>query len=298
MKLSQTLFVPMAVAALAFLPSLATAQAVNPVLASLSPVADADLAAAASSSSNSSLPQDSMSTTAAPAPAATAGSGGPFSGVGVGFKIGVGGIGFDVATPLIPGRLNLRGGAGFFSYSTTFTASSDNILGTLKLNNSEAMLDYFPFHGGFRLSAGLTVYNDTALNGTLSFTGGSSFTVGNSKYTSDPANPTTGTAAFKFGGNTVPRFTLGWGNMVKPKGHWSFNTEIGIEYIGDPTVTWNLSGEACTTTTTSPGVQCSSDTYGAVAPADIAQEQTNLQNDLNGLKVFPILQLGLSYRIH
>jgi hypothetical protein len=274
-----------------------------PTTSTFVPAFHADLNGPASSSSSSTEAlfeaHGQASTTPTPAKTLEGSSGGPFSGLGVGFKIGLGGIGVDVATPLIPQRLNLRGGAGFFSYSHTFTASSDNIVGTLKLNNAEAMADFFPFHGSFRLSAGLTVYNTTALNGILTFPAGSNFTVGNSKYTSAPApNSANGTAAFKFGSNTVPRFTFGWGNMVPKTGHIKFETEIGIEYIGNPTVAWNITGQACTTTSGSAGVPCSSEGYGPVAAADIAQEQTNLQNDLNGLKVFPVVSFGLSYKIH
>jgi hypothetical protein len=294
-------------AALATFTLAASAQSVIPVVNPV-PSVHAELAQPLSSSSSSSssefayapapdAPAPAASSAAAPAPADT-GGGGPFSGLGVGFKIGTIGIGFDAATPLFPGRLNLRGGAGFFSYSSTFTASNDNINGTLKLNNADLMLDFFPFHGSFRLSAGATVYNNTAVNGTLTFAGGTSFTMGNSKYTSDPANPAAGTAALKFGSNTVPRFTLGWGNMVPRTGRLKFETEIGIEYIGDPPVTWNITGEACTTTSGSAGVQCGSETgYGPVAPADITQERTNVQNDINGLRVFPVVSIGLSYKL-
>jgi len=276
-------------------PQFASAQSASlPVRADLASVA-ASSSSSSSSSSSEFLSAPAASAAQAAKPTASGGSGGPFSGIGIGVKLGTVGIGFDVATPLFPGRLNLRGGAGFFSYSTTFTASNDNILGTLKLNNAEAMVDFFPFHGSFRISGGATVYNNTAVNGTLTFAAGTSFTVGNTKYISAPApNSEAGTAAFKFGNNTVPRFTLGWGNMVPRTGRLKFETEIGIEYIGNPPVAWNLTGQACTTT---DGSTCSS-AYGPVAPSDIAQENTNIQNDLNDLKVFPVVSIGLSYKIH
>jgi hypothetical protein len=228
----------------------------------------------------------------------------PFSSLGIGVKIGTVGIGFDAAVPLVPGRLNLRGGAGFFSYNSTFTASSDNILGTLKLNNAEVMADWFPFHGSFRLSGGATIFNATALNGTISIPSGGTLTNGGDKYYSDPAAPLGGTAAFTFGSSTVPRFTLGWGNMVPKTGHHiRFETEFGVEYIGNPTVLWNVTGQGCTTTATPGATLCTgpngtSVAWGPVAPADIAAQQANLQNDVNGLKVFPVLSIGLSYKIH
>jgi len=76
-----------------------------------------------SSSAEDSLPASHAlagAAAAAAAPAAPAeGSSKPFSGLGVGVKFGIGGIGFDAATPIIPGRLNVRGGAGFFSYTAS-----------------------------------------------------------------------------------------------------------------------------------------------------------------------------------
>ena len=292
-----------AIAVLALSASFASAQG-----ATSTPIALAEASPAPTFSSSASQPMLEVRRLAASAGSAASasvsqGSTKPFSSLGVGVKIGIGGIGFDVATPLIPGRLNIRGGAGFFSYSSTFTESSDNVLGTLKLDNAEAMLDFYPFHGSFRLSAGSTVYNKTGVNGTISIPSGNTLTVGNNKYYSDPANPLGGAAALTFGGQAVPRFTLGWGNMVPKAGHFKFETEIGIEYIGNPTVLWNVTGYGCTNTPTTGAATCvpsgsSSTTWGPVAPADIAQQQANLQSDVNVIKVFPIFSIGISYKIH
>jgi hypothetical protein len=301
------------IAALTLAPMFATAQAeqvssqpsAGPVL-----IAAADSPASFSSSVSSSFDEAAPASRAASAAAAAApaapdmGSSKPFSSLGVGFKIGLGGIGFDVATPIFPGRLNIRGGAGFFSYSTTFTESNDNIVGTLKLNNAEIMGDFFPFKGSFRLSAGVTMYNNTAVNGTISIPSGGTLTEGSNKYYSDPAAPLGGTAALTFGGTAVPRFSFGWGNMVPKTGRRiRFETELGIEYIGNPTVLWNTTGMGCTNATVSGGTTCapsgsSSTVWGPVAPSDIAAQKASLQNDVNDLKIFPIFSFGLSYKIH
>jgi hypothetical protein len=297
------------IVALTVLPAVAFAQAALPPVSTVPTlVAAADSPTAFSSSAEPSLFASMRLAAASSAGAAVGqtvskGNTRPFSALGIGVKVGTVGIGFDAAVPLVPGRLNLRGGAGFFSYSSTFTASNDNILGTLKLNNAEIMADFFPFHGSFRLSGGVTVYNATALNGTISVPSGGTLTNGANKYYSDPAAPLGGTAAFTFGSTTVPRFTLGWGNMVPKTGHIRFETEIGIEYIGNPTVLWNVTGNGCTSTASAGATQCTgpngtSVAWGPVAPADIAAQQATLQSDVNGLKVFPVLAFGLSYKIH
>jgi hypothetical protein len=227
----------------------------------------------------------------------------PLSGLAVGLKIGVAGYGFDVATPLWPRRINLRGGASFLTYTPgTIVADSVNINGTIRFQNAATMVDWFPFHGSFRLSAGATIYNNTGLSATLSVPTGQSFTVGNTTYYSEPYNavtnpngPIQGTAVFAFGGNTaVPRTTIGFGNMLSKKGRVHFETELGVQYFSAPTVSYTFSGTGCTTyVAPSTYANC-----GPISPSNVLSEQTKLQNDLYDLRFYPIVSFGLSYRIH
>lgn len=241
----------------------------------------------------------SYSTAAAP----SKGSSLPFSGVAVAVNLGLGGIGFDVATPLIPQRLNLRGGASFLSYSpSTISADNLNINGTIKFQNASTMVDWFPFHGRFRLSGGATVYNNTGLTATLAVPTGQSFSVGGTDYYSEPYNATTnpagpiqGTGVFTFGGNKIaPRATIGFGNMLPKNGRFTFQSEIGFQYFSAPTVQYTFSGTGCTTyVAPSTYLNC-----GPIPQANVTSEQNKLQNDLTDLRFFPILSFGLSYRIH
>lgn len=164
------------------------------------------------------------------------------------------------------------------------------------------MVDWFPFHGRFRLSAGATIYNNTGLTATLSVPTGQSFTVGNTTYYSDPYNavtnpigPIQGTAVFTFGGNkAVPRTTIGFGNMLSKKGRLHFETEIGVQYFSAPTVQYTFTGIGCRNyTAPSTYSDC-----GPINQTDVLNEQKKLQNDLTDLRFFPIVSFGLSYRIH
>jgi hypothetical protein len=243
------------IAALTLAPSVASAQAgvlapSQATTAAPALYAEAESPATYSSSVDSSLPAShafaagaAAGSSAAAAPAS--GSTKPFSSLGVGVKIGIGGIGFDAATPIFPGRLNVRGGAGFFSYNATETVNNQSVNANLKLNNAEVMADYFPFKGSFRLSAGLNVYNNTGVTGSTTIAGGGTIKIGNTTYTSDPAAQITPNVSAKFGGNTVPRFTLGWGNLAKTTGRWSFDTEFGVEITGTPKVGWTYGGLGC-----------------------------------------------------
>ena len=279
----------------------APAQASNP-----GPAVHADLGLPATSSSSSYSAEDSFATPAAAAAASAsapaapeASQGGPFSGLGVGVKVGVAGIGFDVATPLVPTRLNLRGGATFFSYNLNLT-TSDNLVvnGTLKLQNSGVMVDWFPFRGSFRLSGGATVYNNKGVTATVNEPSGSSFTLGKDKYYSSASSPITGTGVFKLGGNAGGRVSFGWGNLVPKKGHhFSFDTELGIEFVSKPTVAIGFTGNVCTS---AQGKGCAgAENAATYAPflTDVASEQAKLQTDVNFLSFYPIVSVGVGWRL-
>lgn len=271
------------------------------------PALVAELVSPASSSSSSApdiFAAPAQSTPATPPAKPSEGSsGGPFSGLGVGAKVGLAGIGFDVATPLVPSRLNLRGGATFFSYTLNQTTNDNLIInGTLKLQNSGIMLDWFPWRGSFRLSGGATVYNNKGVNATINEPTGSSFTLGNNTYyaaTSGSSSGVTGTGNFKLGGNAGGRVSFGWGNLVpKPGHHFSFDTELGIEFVSAPTVALGFSGYVCTS---AQGKNCESPTNVSTFTAfqsDVTAEQAKLQNDVNFVKFYPILSFGIGYKIH
>ncbi len=216
----------------------------------------------------------------------------PFSALGVAVKFGSGGVGFDLATPLAS-RLNLRAGATFFSYSPSITVDNIAVNGTLTLKTVGASLDIFPFGNTFRVSPGLTMYNGNHLSANAVVAGGQTFTLGDATYTSNPTNPVGGTFDMAFGNKVAPSFTIGTGNMIPHKSgqHWSVPFEIGFEYIGTPLITLNLTGSACDVqygcqpVATTPQIQ-----------ANVAQEQTNLNNDISALKVYPILSVGVSYK--
>jgi hypothetical protein len=215
----------------------------------------------------------------------------PFSSIGIGVKGGLAGAGFDVATPLVPGWINLRGGASFFRYNgATFTTNNIDVNGSLKFQNASAVVDVFPFHGGFRLSGGLTAYNNTELSATLGVPAGQSFKLGNATYYSSRSDPIAGNASFKFGGRTAGRVSIGTGNMLPRKGRFAFETEFGVQFFTPPVVIYNITGSACLD---SDGTDC-----GPVEQADVVAEQNKLQNDLTDLQYYPIVSFGFSFKIH
>src|SRR6185312_10078030 len=169
---------------------------------------------------------------------------GPFSRFALGAKVGSLGIGFQAATPLAA-RLNLSGGANFFSYNDNLTIDGLHYKANLHLRSAEASLDWFPL-GGFHISPGALLYNGNQVTGNAAVPGGETFTLNDVNFN-----------------KAAPKLTVGFGNMLPRNGrHFSVPVELGFAYIGDPKVTLNLKGTACDPngsgfcqSTTSPEIQ-------------------------------------------
>lgn len=218
----------------------------------------------------------------------------PFSAVGLAVKVGIGGVGFDIATPLSQ-HLNLRGGGQFFNYSLSSSTDGINYTGTLDEKSGDLMLDYYPFHGGFRVSPGMILYNGVHVNAIANVPGGQTFTLDDTTYTSgNPgtgSDPIHGSADIQFGNKVAPAFTLGWGNMIPRRGsHWSIPFEIGFMYIDTPKFTLDLAGTAC-----QQGQGCGSVQTDPDIQADLRDEVKEINDDLKPLRFYPIVSVGFSY---
>lgn len=219
----------------------------------------------------------------------------PFSAVGIDVKVGVGGIGFDVATPLA-GRLNLRAGAAFFSYNlTNLTEDGFNINGSIKLQSVNTSVDIYPFGGSFRISPGVTLYNGDNFSGNATVPGGNTITLNDTDYTSSPTNPLVATFTTpnnRFGNRVAPSITTGFGNLIPRHGgkHWSVPFEIGMQYITPPKIVLGLTGTACSTD------GCGNVQTDPTTQANIKAQQDIINSDIYNLRFFPILSIGLGYK--
>lgn len=215
----------------------------------------------------------------------------PFSHIGASFKVGVNGIGFDIATPL-GNKWNLRGGASFLGYTVDTSANGMNVSADLHLRSAVISADFFPMAGGFRLSPGIMIYNGNHINALFHVPGGKQFDLGDGSYISSPTDPVHGTGYLDFSSKVAPTFTIGYGNLIpRNGGHWSFPIEVGFAYIGDPKVTLDLHGTACRN-----GTDCGPIDGDAESQADLRQEERDLASDLSPLRFFPILNVGVGYR--
>ena len=208
---------------------------------------------------------------------------------GVGVKAGTLGIGVQVGTALAS-RVNLRGGANFFSYSDSLSKDGALYKGTLNLKSVEAKLDLFVI-GGFRVTPGLLLYNDNNVSATASVTGGQTFTLSGVTYSSLASDPVRGTAALTMN-KFAPTLGIGFGNLLpRSARHFSLSTDLGVAFVGTPQFALGLTGTACAQN----GTNCQPVSNPSVA-ANVAAEQAKIANDVKDIKYYPELSIMFGYK--
>jgi hypothetical protein len=210
--------------------------------------------------------------------------------IGVGVKVSTLGIGGDVAIA-VSHRTNVRFGFNAFSYGHTFDKDGVTYGGTLDLRSAQATYDMFLFKG-LHVSPGVLFYNGNQVTANASVPGGQTFTLSNTSYVSDAANPVTGTGKLTLY-KAAPMVLFGIGNLVpRNSHHFSTSLEIGAAYQGPPRVTLNLGGSACDST----GLFCRTISSDPTIQSNIAAEQTKLNKSASPYKFYPVLSFGVGYK--
>ena len=259
-------------------------------------VAPAPVAASSSSSAGtvdlSSAPTATVASpdTAAPAPETPMKA---FSKVGVDVKIGAGGIGFDVATPLGQ-KFNLRGTGYFFRYNVSLTEDYVTYSGDLQLAGGGVSLDWYPFNGKFRLSAGAIAYNGNQISASASLNPNQSFTLNGTTYYNSSSDPLHASGTLYLGRKAAPAFGFGWGNIIPRKAnkHFSIPVEFGVAYVGYPHVSLGFVGSTCD----QYGMACQDVSNNPTFQQDLAAQRSKYQNDLSALRFYPIASIGFGYK--
>lgn len=216
-----------------------------------------------------------------------------FSAVGVDVKIGAGGIGFDVATPLAR-KFNLRGTGYFFRYNTSITEDYITYGGEIQLASGGGSLDWFPMGGAFRLSVGFMAYNGNQITGRASLNPDESFTLNGTTYYSSSTDPIHASGTLHMGSVAAPTFSFGWGNIVPRKAnkHFSVPVELGFAYVGYPHVDLSFAGATCNEF----GTACQTVENNPTFQEDLAAQRSKYQQDLSALRFYPIVSIGFGYK--
>ncbi len=217
---------------------------------------------------------------------------GPFSTVALAMTSGTLGIGAQVATP-VSMRLNLRVGGTFFSYhSPVYEDSGVSYSGTLRLQSAHALVDWFPFGGGFHISPGLQLYNGFGGSAKVYVPAGLGLTLNHTDYLSDGSSPITGSGTLR-ANRVAPMVLVGFGNLIPRTGrHVSFPVEAGVAYQGSPKINFNLAGSACDAN----GENCQPVAGYTQLQRDLTIQQGTINSDARPYRFFPIVSFGFGYR--
>jgi len=211
--------------------------------------------------------------------------------VGIGVRVSTLGVGFQTGVALTR-KLNVRGGANFFSYSRTFNYNGISYKGNLDFRNGDLLLDWFPFAKGFHLSGGALIYNGNKINASASAPAGQNFTLGSTTYFSGNSNPITGTGNLNFR-KAAPEVLFGFGNLVPRTRHFSFGFDAGVAFVGLPQTRIALQGSACTDPLQTNCVNAATD---PMVQRDILAQQNKLNNKGKYAQYWPIISMGFGYR--
>jgi hypothetical protein len=217
----------------------------------------------------------------------------PFSRIAFDSHAGLGGIGFDVATPLSR-RFNIRAGSDFFGYSTSFQDQGANVATNVRMRWGHASLDWFPFGGRFRLSPLVVFANNNQAKATALVPPGSTITLNGQDYISSFTDPLHGGGSVNFR-KASPGFTLGMGNVVPRTGHHlSVPVEGGFYYVGQPELKVNFTGSACDPALP-PAIGCESVDQDPGFQQNLAAFIARNNHNLSYASFFPVFSVGFGY---
>ena len=209
--------------------------------------------------------------------------------------VGINGAGFDVAT-LVAGRLNVRAGMDFFSYSFAFQQEGADINAAFRLRSGHAALDWFPFGGRFRISPRMEFANNNQVRATALIPAGSSLSLNGQDYISSYADPLHGSGSVTFR-KVSPGLSFGFGNMIpRTRGRVSFPVEAGFYYVGQPSLKVDFSGSACDPQYPA-SIGCQPVMQDPGFRRDLAAFIVRNNHNLSYASFFPVFSVGFSYSL-
>ncbi|HEX6591165.1 MAG TPA: hypothetical protein VF050_04130 [Moraxellaceae bacterium] len=199
-------------------------------------------------------------------------------GFGLGAHVGTNGPGLD-AFYRISDRLVLR--AGYNQYDLDVDRSEDDVEydGTYAFKNAQLGLDFYPFAGGFRVSAAY-VANGNELDLHAVPTGGT-FSFNNVEYQGTEVKDAKANISYP---GSAAYVGVGWGNPVREGKGFGATFDLGVVYVGSADVALNVECGAVVAPHTCAGLK-----------ADGEVERQQLEDDLADVPFWPVVQLGLSY---
>jgi hypothetical protein len=207
--------------------------------------------------------------------------------LGIAGKVSTLGYGIE-ADYVLSDTFSVRVQYNTYSYDDTFDEDGIDYDGELDLQSFGVLLDWHPFGGGFRVSAG--GFNvDNKISGEAS--GEGTYEIGDEEYTVRPGDNLRLNADMKLGDGFKPYLGLGWGHSPANKGGLLLSFDVGVLIQGSPEVALDVSGTA-------------EDQFGntvdagndPTVQAELRKEEKNMEDDLKNFDLYPVVSLGIGWR--
>jgi hypothetical protein len=174
-------------------------------------------------------------------------------------------------------RFGVRLGGYAFSIGQDGVESGINYDGDLDLSNVGAYLDFHPFAGAFRVSGGW-FSTDNGLDVLGQPGAGDAYNIGGVTFTAAQVGTLRATADL---GTSAPFLGAGW-LWGRSNGGLAWSLDLGVLFQDSPDIELTSTGG---TLSTDPALL-----------AAIADEEAELEADLDQYELYPVASFGLSYR--
>lgn len=217
----------------------------------------------------------------------------------IGIGIGLGGIGLDFTYP-VNRFFGLRLGYDFgtlkFGFEEDADSENPNAEPTdydveLEFSSARLLIDYKPFGGSFRISAGY--YTGTPELGVSAAGFIEEIELSEATYNID--GNLDGQANM---GGGAPYIGIGFGADARKRG-FAFSSDYGVLFAKSPSITLTATGRACDSTDDfecDPNGPNGFDISNSVFQSDLDLQRQELEDDAKDFDFFPIVRMSIVYR--
>lgn len=193
------------------------------------------------------------------------------------------GLGGAIVANINP-NLNARVGVNAFGFNFTYEETRASYDADVNLFNIATTLDYYPFkNSGFHISPGV-IYNNNNVDGVATASDIIE-DVDLGAFNVDVDDFLSVNADVESGQNFAPYIGVGWGNPIA--GGLRFWGNLGVMFPGSPNV--ELSPDFQFDENLIP------DDIRQEIEDELAQEESDIEDDIDRFNIYPVISLGLSY---
>lgn len=199
------------------------------------------------------------------------------NGTGASLRVSTLGLGAELSHGF---GAHIAGRLGFNAYSFHRDGTYKEVAydGHLKLSTVTALADLYPSASStFHLTAGLAI-NNNRLDGTGKPSGNGTYTINGTTYTAAQVGTLSADARFR---RLSPYFGFGFGRPAGGRSPLQILFDVGVLLQDKPSLSLSATGAIA-----SPALA-----------GDVAAQRARTQSDLNKFNVYPVVSVGLSYRL-